>query len=361
MDRSDASTSLSYRPQLDGLRAVSVFGVMFAHYLPEGHPLGWLPLGAFGVHCFFVLSGYLITSLLLRAREAVDAGRSTRREAWLHFYMRRVLRIFPIYYLTIAVICLADVQHARQSLGWMLTYTSNVQFSLAGQLLWSVGHFWTLSVEEQFYLVWPWVILGLPQRLLLRALGITVLICPLFQFVCRAIGPAAFTAMSTLPFGSLDALGLGALLAAYEFQGDGKSREQLVRLGWRVGLPLYALFTVMRLVRFLVPTAQVMHSFSQSLLCAAIVAGAAQGGLGLVGRMLSSAPLRYLGRISYGMYVYHVFMLVLVPWVLGRCGLAMPANGALRFLLLAAATVAVSTVSWYVIERPLNGLKRYFR
>jgi peptidoglycan/LPS O-acetylase OafA/YrhL len=144
--------ALSYMPQLDALRALGVFGVWFTHWGIGTLPvLRWIHWGEMGVQLFFVLSGYLITGILLRARDRADCGEGK----WLvakRFYVRRFLRICPIYYLTLLATAIV-IQHMREGFFWHLTYTSNIFFALRGRLDLIGAHFWTLSVEEQFYLV----------------------------------------------------------------------------------------------------------------------------------------------------------------------------------------------------------------
>jgi peptidoglycan/LPS O-acetylase OafA/YrhL len=142
------SERLSYMVQLDGLRAFAVFFVMIHHY--SGNRLGFA--ANFGVKLFFVLSGFLITSILLRKRRAIQQCGRTRRSAVKQFYIRRFLRIFPLYYFVIAVAVLINLGPAREALGWMLSYTLNIYMGYHGAYLEYFAHFWTLAVEEQYYL-----------------------------------------------------------------------------------------------------------------------------------------------------------------------------------------------------------------
>jgi peptidoglycan/LPS O-acetylase OafA/YrhL len=351
-----------YLPQLDGLRALSVLMVMLAHFMPEGYWTHKVPFAGFGVRCFFVLSGYLITSILLHARHAVEVGGVSRGIAVRNFYLRRCLRIFPVYYLTVFVIYALNVQHARESFPWLMTYTANILFAIRGYLYWSVGHFWSLSVEEQFYLVWPLLILFAPRRWLPWGIAAVVALSPLFQLCCRLAGPHWYTGMITLPLASTDSLGLGAALALLEHSLPHADaiRRRLERAGWWIGLPLFVVFSLLRAIHWHPLGPQVLSTLAQSLFLVGVVSQVARGFPGLLGRLLGSRPMRYLGKISYGMYVYHVFMLLLVPWLLRPLGLALPEQPVLRFLLLSAATLAVSTVSWFLLESRLNRLKRHF-
>ena len=178
---------------LDGLRAIAVGLVLLHHLVPlhriVPHPPGTKvgnvvpPLGYIGVSLFFVLSGFLITRILLAGRERVDAGHTTTPRLLGAFYVRRTLRIFPLYYATLLVLTLLDTGLVRDRIAWHATYTSNWLFSSAAA--WSAGgserHFWTLAVEEQFYLLWPWLMLLVPARLLPGALVLTFLAAPAWR------------------------------------------------------------------------------------------------------------------------------------------------------------------------------------
>jgi peptidoglycan/LPS O-acetylase OafA/YrhL len=143
---------------LDALRAFAILSVMACHLLSYRVARE----GARGVSLFFVLSGFLITGILLNCKRYVERDGQPRLYTLRQFYVRRFLRIFPLYYLVVIVLWLLHDTGARMSIYWLLAYAGNVQHAvLYHQHNWprlSIAHFWTLAVEEQFYLVWPWVI-----------------------------------------------------------------------------------------------------------------------------------------------------------------------------------------------------------
>ena len=140
---------VGHMPQLDSLRAVAVAAVIVHHYIPGG----WGPGADIGVKLFFTLSGFLITGLLMRSRRACIDGRQTLRGAIGRFYTRRFLRIFPLYYLVIAIALVAGIPPTRDILGSLLSYTLNIHMARQGWYEANFAHFWSLAVEEQFYLV----------------------------------------------------------------------------------------------------------------------------------------------------------------------------------------------------------------
>jgi peptidoglycan/LPS O-acetylase OafA/YrhL len=134
-------------PQLDSLRAIAVIGVMVHHFWPNGEVLLGLTTGFLGVQLFFVLSGFLITGILLRARDVVAAGLQSTTSAIRQFYIRRLLRIFPLFYRMLAVAWIVGLPEVRDSLPWHLTYATNVYFVHIEDWHGSVSHLWSLAVE----------------------------------------------------------------------------------------------------------------------------------------------------------------------------------------------------------------------
>jgi peptidoglycan/LPS O-acetylase OafA/YrhL len=161
-----------YHKSLDSIRALAVISVLIGHwFVPfnagKGTDLyfwikGLIPSAAFGVHLFFVLSGFLITNILLEAR--FNSNNSTG-VIIKNFIIRRVLRIFPIYYLSIILLYLAGFPFKDGTLAYILLYITNIKF-YQDISFFPWGHTWSLAVEEQFYLIWPWLILLLPKHYL---------------------------------------------------------------------------------------------------------------------------------------------------------------------------------------------------
>ncbi len=179
------------------------------------------------------MSGFLITGILLRARKETETGIATRGFALRQFYMRRFLRIFPLYYLALLVAWIASMPCNGDMLPWNLLYLSNVYIVRQGAWPGPMSHLWSLSVEEQFYLVWPWLVLFLPRKAMgpviasLIVVGVVTKFL-MFHFTCTQVG------FVTPTICCLDALGAGSLLALLSEPGTG--REESRRLMCRVGL-----------------------------------------------------------------------------------------------------------------------------
>jgi peptidoglycan/LPS O-acetylase OafA/YrhL len=343
--------------QLDGLRALAVLFVCWHHWMPRRYHLG-LHWGAIGVDLFFVLSGFLITGILLECRRLVESGAQGVGFTARRFYARRFLRIFPLYY---AVLALASVALTLDP--WILvslwTYTFNLYGGYRGMLSGSlVSHFWSLAVEEQFYLVWPWVILLAPRRRLVVVVAGTIALGPLSRLALFWAG-APFDTLRMATTSCLDLLGAGALFALL---ADGRGLEALRRgrtlaVVGGAGAVLFAWGTAIQLqegARGAASVLDVLVVYSRWPLFAWLVVAAASGIRGAAGRFLAWKPLAYLGKISYGVYVFHAFALAL-----DRLGLAR-FHPLLRLPVYLAFTLAVSALSWHLFEARINALKERF-
>lgn len=354
---SDAAQA-RYMPELDGLRAFAVGLVMLAHYTigtPIAAHVDW---GPYGVWLFFVLSGFLITGILLRCRARIEAGAVTRGHVLRSFYARRFLRIFPIYYLTVAVICLGS-ETIRAQMFWLLGYAQNVKVALDGAFG-AAPHFWSLAVEEQFYLVWPALILLTPRRALPWVLLGAAAIAPCWRAgVLLCDGTTTTARVFTL--GCLDTLALGGLLAYVQSSyGTPAGEARLRTVAFRLGVPLSAMALWLHASGQAELVKVVFGDLGFALLFCAVVAKAAGGWEGVVGRVLRHPVAVYLGRISYGLYVYHLFVPPLLLRLAARFELTWLTSKAVVAPLAVVISIAAAAASWHLIERPLNAQKKRF-
>lgn len=347
---------------LDGIRAIAVLSVFAYHALafePDFSGLRALQLGRFGVTVFFVLSGFLITSRLLSLEARRDLGAGAR---WRSFFVRRIARIFPLYYATVAVVLLLGTSRAWP---WLVTYSLNV--GIARSLLehgrWiGPGHLWSLCVEEQFYLLFPLLVLTRLRRWVAPIVGAAAVGAVALRIAVAMTGnPWAMTAVWMLPPAHFDALGAGILAALAAGSGDDRVRRWVAGFH-ETGPLLGALATIgLGVAATRSPWAHVIGLQDQagmvwaavfptalSATSAAAILAAWRGEFGAVGRVLGSRPLVALGRISYAVYVFHLLILTYFThhaWL--------PTHPLTRALLALGATIALAAASWRVLERPL--------
>jgi peptidoglycan/LPS O-acetylase OafA/YrhL len=349
----------NYMPQLDALRAIAVSGVLVHHFTGGG----WETGAILGVRLFFVLSGFLITGILIQCRDAADRAASGYGQLLRTFYARRFLRIFPLYYLVIAVGVLFNLESAREYLGWLLSYTINLKMADQGWYIANFAHFWSLAVEEQFYVVWPWFVIFLPRRCLVPAAVLMVSVGPAYRLY-HFIGWTYFnseasglcTYISTLT--CLDTLGMGSLLALISNSGVSHTvlRHRLAFTALPAGVLMYL---AARLCGRL-DVDLVLSDLAVALVYCWLIHAASLGFSGRLGQLLEAKPLLFVGKISYGIYVYHPFMCDAVKGAFAKLGWFLVEFGWLHFALASLATLAISSASWYLIESPINNLKRYF-
>ena len=352
-----------HMPQLDGLRTLAVAGVMWSHWM--GSCQCGFEFGLMGVNLFFVLSGFLITGILLDGREGA-LGRADRWFAIRQFYARRVLRIFPLFYMTLALLALINVRPIRQTFLWHVCYLSNVYFFRQGG--WNlassnISHFWSLAVEEQFYLVWPYLMIFLPLRVVRPAVLALIGMAPLYRVVMGIVDPENPLA-SVLTIGCLDALGIGALLACAGRNGRAShwGGGGLARLLLWIGLPAWVVLEALIRVHLAPGQLLALQQTFLDMIFGWVILNGARGFKGWFGRFLQWTPMAYLGKISYGLYVFHNltgYALVFAVRTLHAPAVIMTVTW-IHNLCLLVLTISAAAVSWHFYEKPLNDLKRFF-
>jgi peptidoglycan/LPS O-acetylase OafA/YrhL len=340
-----APPALSYRPSLDGVRAIAVLLVLLFHFQVPGFPGGFI-----GVDVFFVLSGLLITTNLLAEHD--QRGRVGLRA----FYARRALRLLPALYLLL-LCCAPFVAPEWTAAGF--SYLANWFLATRTLQISPLSHLWSLSIEEQFYVVWP---LGLAALLgagrSRGAIAGVALALAVVSALAKVVGYDQPRSWVRLYHGSdtrADALLLGCACAA------------LLGSGWRPRrgagfgvLVLGALATLAWLATTATLPSPTLYRFGGLTLAAAatavILVGLASDRLPALACGLSWAPLVYLGRISYGVYLWHhpiawIPVPFLGPGLLARAGLT-----ALRFV----ASIGIAAASYELVERRFLRLKGRF-
>ena len=344
-----------YQPQFDGLRALAVLTVMVDHFSADvpNFPLpDWIHLGATGVRLFLVLSGYFITASLRRARDRMDAGELSAGKTMAAFYWRRFLRIGPAYLVFAAIALLLDLGAIRHNWAWVFTGTVNWLIAWNDQWPLAISHLWSICVQEQFYLLWPLLILLVPRKWMLSAI-----IAVAFAGVAFRIGCVIFSvpiiARWVLPFGSLDSLAAGAAL------GWCGGRLRASRGGWVLAWLCLSMLTVAAVLRNGDPTKlkSVLVEPLEAGAFVILVARTATGFDGNIARFLSNAGLVFAGRISYGLYIYHILVAMVVNrWLPSQMRFLITIPS-LRLVVFGIVTLFVAALSWRLLEQPINRLR----
>ncbi len=334
-------------PQLDALRAVAALMVMYYHFLPDFGFTRYYFL-SYGVQFFFVLSGFLITLVLLRQKEAV----SNKLLIVKNFVIKRALRLFPIYYLVIGFFTILSALGLyvwdQGDAIFYYTYTANILFAMEGMKGIQLNHVWTLAIEEQFYLVWPWLLLFIPMRK------------ELFAIVFMVIGSVAYkmTFLETQTFfltiSHLDTLGLGCFLGYMTHYRPGWP-ERALRFMRAPGLVVVALAVGYFAIDWYLTERYNVRELFVLALSFLLVLMASVGFKGVMQKVLEQRWILHLGKISYGIYLYHKFMPYFIKLVLPKVGIDLP--NWLSVFIATGLTIGVAHFSYLFIEKRFIGLK----
>jgi peptidoglycan/LPS O-acetylase OafA/YrhL len=340
----------SYIPELQGLRGLAVLGVVGYHCHPRlvgteihyGSLWGWA-----GVNLFFVLSGFLITSILIEARGKPHYFRN--------FYGRRALRVWPVYVLLLVVCYLnapwfigPSITDAVKAAPW-LAYLFFVQNLFHLALPPAIGPTWSLAIEEQYYFLWAPIVRFVRRPWILATVLTTALIVsPLL----RHLNLHWLTLTHTLIH--LDGIALGSLLAL------GLYSLAISRRTWLwIGLSAFAL-GIAAAATIAGGTSMLDTALAFAFAGAVLAAIASTGARNWLSVLLRRGPLAFYGRISYGLYMTHIAVFIYFGWFdlrMDRYGVA--GNLAVVAFRLAASTV-VATALWYGFESKILKLKRFF-
>ena len=364
--RNDAST-LGYLPGIDGLRAVSVLAVLaFHHYFIGGHQQGFAPGGFLGVEVFFVVSGYLITSLLLAER------RKTGSVSLQRFWLRRARRLLPALFALLAVVILYALLFLPDSINTLksntvaaLSYTSNWWLIISHQSYASeagrpglLKHLWSLAIEEQFYLLWPPLLLyGLRKlgrrRMLTTMLGVALASTALMALLVSGSINAAYYGTETRLSGLLLGSMMAFFFAPYQIQrAPGRGARVALDLAGVIGLAVliwsFHVFTFPSL-----PTSNTSVFYGGFLLvdvATLFVIAAVVHPRSDVGPLLGCPPLRWIGLRSYGLYLWHYPIFCVT-----RPGLDIPLHGWELLALRLGLSFGAAELSYRYVETPIRG------
>ncbi len=362
-------TGLKQIKGLDSLRAFAVIFVLISHWATrvgmDSHFWYFIqncivPDGVFGVYLFFVLSGFLITSILLQVR--TEAGDTDRLYVIKSFFIRRVLRIFPIYYLVVFVTYFAFPE-VRGGIWYLLTYTNKFYlYKMDSWVASPVVHSWTLAIEEQFYLIWPWIIMFMNKKYL-RLIFILFIVTGVVS--TKII--LSYKISTWLPFNSYDAFGIGAWYAYARTETDScRKFEKVIRtLGPFFLVPYFYL----KVAGFYTNNWNGIYliRFTDSMICAWLIVLVINNKSEFCRKyILENTVLNYIGKISYGIYLYHVYMYKFNPFIFDKLNKRFGTYPVIHDAIVSAAAFYIYDLiilfclcwlSYNLIEKPYLRLK----
>lgn len=380
---------LTHFEQLDGLRCIAVMAVLICHWVTIT-AVEVIPLGSMGVNLFFVLSGFLISRILFVNKDSNDLNNISHFGSLKQFYIRRSIRIFPIYFITIFVLFLINFEAVRENIGWLVTYTLNIKFSQpnvweSNQLGYLV-HLWSLCVEEQFYIFFPFLIFFIPKSKLKITIYGLIILGILSRFLLWQFDAPKNSIYALLP-SCADAFGIGALLSYYFLYEIENLKKIISNNILFISVVVIFIVSIIYSHYFIYKYGEcrtVLERFLFCVCCFWIVGKAALGNYsGWIKKFLENKRVVYLGKISYGLYIYHNFIHPLLIQSVNKLYSNLTFkryfekiyynthltffknfvnnNGSiLMVILLFSLTILVASISWRYIEKPINQLKEKF-
>lgn len=351
-----------YYPALDGLRGLAILLVVIYHNFGFLHYFffGWL-----GVDLFFVLSGFLITDILLKTVEQPHYLRN--------FYMRRVLRIFPLYYLSLilflilipALVSYFNVSYYKEHQVWLWTYLQNWLYIFNNpDKTNTLNHYWSLAVEEQFYLVWPLVILLVRKynRLLILLLMLLAAVILLRLWIWNNHFPE-LSYFNLYTFTRIDGICMGSMLALLQRVSPRFIKNYMPWVILSFAALNFVFYFINRGNQFSFPYLALIGYSTFAMIFTLLVNETVSGETRIINQVFGIAPLKFLGRISYGLYIFHwpvhVLLLPQVNRILN--GSITGTSGAIvTALITSLAAILISWLSYRYIESWFLKLKERF-
>ncbi len=352
-------------PALDGLRGIAILLVVFLHNFRS---MNYFFFGWLGVDLFFVLSGFLITNILLNTLDNPHFLRN--------FYIKRVLRIFPLYYL-ILVICLfilpaipglrVDMRYYINNQLWQWTYLQNWLYifkkPFGSQM---ILHTWSLAVEEQFYLVWPVTILLIKRpKVLLAIVVCLLLIVSISRFILwnYHIEDLAYSSLYT--FTRIDGICIGCMVAILMRVKPNFLKKYTAIIVLLMAAVNFGFYFINNQRSFTLPYLAFAGYTTFAILFGILIHGAVTGESKLIQFLLNNRPLKFFGKISYGLYVYHwpVYILLFPLFVSvtsKNINLSQRYFETTSAIIVTIIAIFISVLSYHFFEKPFLKLKKRY-
>jgi peptidoglycan/LPS O-acetylase OafA/YrhL len=337
-------------PQLDGLRGIAILIVLLGHLVVFhfGLGIGWLgPLPPVGVDFFFVLSGFLITRILVESKAQTHYFRT--------FYIRRALRIWPLYFVILTILfgvtnhSLIQLTFDEKQVHWpvFVFYVQNLFYRNPAQMgPLALAVTWSLAVEEQFYAIWPFLVRFLSLRGITIVLSGIILVAPLARFLVPQFGIDPYIN----PVCRFDAMAIGGLIAIW-VSSQKPSKMVVLKTSSLVFLSAVFLELVCYHFRLIQYFNKTIVSFAFGAVLLAVLRSER------LATLLSAGFLQFTGRISYCLYLCHLIVAAIAVEVIKGAG---PLARIGRCIAIIVISYGVATLSWKFLEEPVLRLKRYF-
>ena len=345
-----------YFKQIDSLRFFAVLLVLCTHWLHTVPLVQQLKLGTIGVELFFVISGFLISLQLYKFKAAINANGNSLKSTLKNFYIRRVLRIFPLYYFILLLATFINKGELLDAFLWNLSCTTNFYFIQLQYWPGNFSQFWSLSVEDHFYIFWPLIVLMTNRE---------NIIAWMVGIACFSVGFRVYSFYDSYDFmllmihtvSCLDLFMMGALLAYVYFYKPTffikASNNKYLKI------TILLAFSILFFVFVKMPQWELFNWVFQRFLMGVVylcVLGFFVSGIkGRVGMLLENRLLIRLGKLSYGIYLIHNF----VPGILLPIK-ALNVPLVVEFFLYFVVTIVLSEISYRFIENPVRDLNRFF-
>lgn len=358
--------SRTHYPALDGLRGIAILLVVFFHNFGF---INYFFFGWLGVDLFFVLSGFLITDILLKTRNT--------NKFLSRFYIRRILRIFPLYYFSLILLLVViprlnfttiDFSYYIKNQWWYWTFLQNwfLVTHNYGNNTTALHHFWSLAVEEQYYLAWPWLILLIKKTkylLLIMASLLVFIICARYYIWEYKI--SHFNYYGFFTFTRIDGLCIGSMLAILQFNNPNFLRRFSTIIIFGLALFNFIFYFFNRHNQFTLPYWAIVGYTTFAVIFALLLYEAISAKNRLLQFILEFPSLRFLGKVSFGFYVYHwPVYLLLYPyvslWITKNSGQPNHNSKIVISIILTIIGFIISVISYYCFERYFLKLKKSF-
>jgi len=363
-----------YFKQLNGIRFIAVLLVLLDHWLVPVLPI---PLGHLGVVIFFVLSGFLITRILFLYADEITTNHSSGWPKIARFIYRRSLRIFPIYFLLLIIGLIFNISNLKVLWPWLISYTPNIYIMIKGQWLGTWDHLWSLAVEEQYYLIFPYFIIFFKKKNYISLFFIMISIgifsrLIFYVFVSHDIQEKFWMISYVNPISAIDCFGLGGLLAYY-YHYDYNFYLKIAQKNYLLVITTFTLFISLFLSHYSKYTYDnlwfsVLERTFSALFAFYLIAQALLEKTNFLGKFLENKVFVYLGSISYGIYLYHNLVFnyyhqsgnTIWGFLSNSSSYFKLINSEfiiLKFLINIILLIGLASFSWFYIEQPINRLK----